>query len=212
MLPRWLCRILITTGLLHQLTKFFRLSAKTTTEVINGITDNKELRAVLSYCFLNYGRRFYSKQADEAVIVYHCLGVLPTESPWTSTAMIWNQFSQGAAYPVGGASEIAFQLIRSIQNVGGEVLVRAIVKRILTTPAGSVCGTKVTREKANFSVWFSANFSGVLAEKGGIEYEVKAPVIISNAGLINTFTELLPREVANKSSMLPFQCLFFTTS
>ena len=40
-------------------------------------------------------------------------------------------FFDGAFYPVGGASEIAFSIIPVIERAGGRVLVRADVTEIL---------------------------------------------------------------------------------
>ncbi len=40
---------------------------------------------------------------------------------------------------------------------------------------------------------------GVKIEKGSETYEVQAPIIISTAGVYNTFLKLLPQNVAQKS-------------
>ena len=40
-------------------------------------------------------------------------------------------YEEGGFYPVGGASEIAFNMIPIIERTGGKVLVRANVKEIL---------------------------------------------------------------------------------
>ena len=40
---------------------------------------------------------------------------------------------------------------------------------------------------------------GVKIEKGTETYEVQAPIIISTAGVYNTFLKLLPQDVAQKS-------------
>jgi all-trans-retinol 13,14-reductase len=86
----------------------------------------------------------------------------------------------GAHYPVGGASEFAFNIIPVVERAGGTVLCRANIEKILHN------GKKVT---------------GVRVRKGttDLTYDIKAPIIISSAGLHNTFKRLLPQEVANKS-------------
>jgi hypothetical protein len=40
---------------------------------------------------------------------------------------------------------------------------------------------------------------GVKVEKGTESYEIQAPIIISTAGVYNTFLKLLPHNVAQKS-------------
>ena len=85
----------------------------------------------------------------------------------------------GAFYPIGGASEIAFNMIPIIEASGGKVLVKAQVTQILTNQNGEACGVTV--------------------KKGDQTYEIFAPKIVSNAGLDNTFNKLLPKEIAKKS-------------
>ncbi len=46
-------------------------------------------------------------------------------------AALTNHFTYGGYYPIGGASEIAFNIIPTIEAAGGRVLVRAKVSRIL---------------------------------------------------------------------------------
>lgn len=46
-------------------------------------------------------------------------------------SLIANHYLYGASYPRGGASEIAFHIIPVIEKVGGKVLVRANVSKIL---------------------------------------------------------------------------------
>jgi len=72
-------------------------------------------------------------------------------------------------------------MIPVIESAGGRVLVRAPVTGILTDADGNATGVKVGRT------------SGTV--------EVFAPLVISDAGVINTFTKLLPQEIAKKSSI-----------
>lgn len=46
-------------------------------------------------------------------------------------SILANHYLYGASYPRGGASEIAFHIIPVIEKVGGKVLVRANVSKIL---------------------------------------------------------------------------------
>ena len=94
-------------------------------------------------------------------------------------ALLVNHFLEGGYYPKGGASEIAFNIIPVIERAGGRVLVRARVKSLL----------------------FSEGLDrvvGVRVEKGEVGYEIRAPIIISGAGLFNTFKKMIPTEVTNK--------------
>lgn len=49
-------------------------------------------------------------------------------------------FMNGAWYPKGGASEIAYHMIPIIEKAGGAVLVRAPVNRILLNDAKEAIG------------------------------------------------------------------------
>ena len=71
---------------------------------------------------------------------------LPSYSSSSSflQATLLTHFSNGAFYPLGGASEIAFHMIPTIERAGGKVLVRANVTSILTSNA-KVTGVRVSR-------------------------------------------------------------------
>ena len=84
---------------------------------------------------------------------------------------------QSNHYPIGGASEIAYNMIPMIEAAGGHVLVRVKVKEILVS-YGRAVGVKVT--------------------KGKQEYTIMAPLIILDAGLMNTVNKLLPDHVTKK--------------
>lgn len=56
MLPRFLAKLLICSRLLPRLCSFSQLASRSLKEVVDGLTPNPELRAVLSYMFPTYGR------------------------------------------------------------------------------------------------------------------------------------------------------------
>lgn len=56
MLPRFLAALLVHSRLLPRLCSFSYLASRNLKEVVDGLTPNPELRAVLSYLFLTYGR------------------------------------------------------------------------------------------------------------------------------------------------------------
>lgn len=55
-------------------------------------------------------------------------------------ALLIHHYKRGAYYPKGGASEIPFHIIRTIQKYGGNCLVKAPVSRILVNEQGSAYG------------------------------------------------------------------------
>lgn len=101
-------------------------------------------------------------------------GVSPRESSFIIHCLIAGHYLPGAYYPVGGASRMAETIIPVIQAGGGEVFTYANVSQILV--------------KENRAY-------GVKMEDGT---EVSAPVVISNAGVFNTFDGLLPAEVSHR--------------
>ena len=125
------------------------------------LTNNKDLQTILAYSWGDYGSPPHKTHFGvQAMMIFHFTDC-------------------GGYYPIGGASEIAFNMIPVIERAGGKVLVRAKVDKILCTSDGKACGVRV--------------------EKGNEHYEIKAPVVISNAGVYNTFQTLLPKEVSQKS-------------
>ena len=105
-------------------------------------------------------------------------GLPPTESSFIIHSLIARHYLYGGYYPVGGASQIAETIIPQIQKTGGELFTYASVEEIL-----------VERGKA----------VGVRMADG---HEVRAPIVISNAGVFNTFGKLLPADVAKASGYL----------
>ena len=91
-------------------------------------------------------------------------------------AMLTQHFTRGGYYPKGGSSEIAFQIIPTIEKAGGRVLVRAPVREIL-----------LNEDKDQVI--------GVQVKKGHNVFDILAPLVISDAGLTNTAKSLLPEDV-----------------
>ncbi|XP_069490455.1 all-trans-retinol 13,14-reductase-like [Ambystoma mexicanum] len=111
----------------------------------------------------------------QAVLSYLFYGVPPNDSSFLINAILIHHYKRGAWYPRGGASEIAFHMIPVIEKAGGAVLVRAPVARILLNKDGAA--------------------EGVAVLKGQEEVNVFAPVVISDAGIFNTYERLLPTEI-----------------
>ncbi|XP_071180471.1 all-trans-retinol 13,14-reductase-like isoform X1 [Mytilus edulis] len=164
-LPKRVVKLLIATGIykfmFRSYAKYHGTSLKT---LLDDLTDNEELKAVLSYCWGDYG-------------------VVPSESSLLLHAALFNHYEEGAYYIRGGSSEIPYQIVQRLEALGGKVLVKAPVQKILTNDQGQAVG--------------------VLVGKGTNSCELFAKNIISDAGVSNTFLRLLPKEVAVKSSIYP---------
>ncbi|XP_009076452.1 PREDICTED: all-trans-retinol 13,14-reductase, partial [Acanthisitta chloris] len=153
MLPKVISKLLCLSGLLPRLFSFSSLASHSLQEVVEGLTTNPELRAVLSYLFPTYG-------------------VHPSKASFSMHSILVNHFLQGAWYPSGGPGEIAFHTIKVIRRTGGNVFGRAPVEKILLDPQGRACGVSV--------------------RKGQELVDIFAPVVISDAGIFNTYEKLLP--------------------
>uniref|UniRef100_A0A7N6AWX8 All-trans-retinol 13,14-reductase n=1 Tax=Anabas testudineus TaxID=64144 RepID=A0A7N6AWX8_ANATE len=154
--PVPLAKFLVYTGLAKRLSSFFKMASRSLTEVVNELTENKDLRAVFSYIFGTYGNA-------------------PKDTSFAMHSLLVTHFLNGAWYPKGGASEIAYHMIPIIEKAGGAVLVRAPVNRILFNEAKEACGVSVM--------------------KGQEEIHIHAPMVISDAGIFNTYQKLLPKDL-----------------
>lgn len=117
-------------------------------------------------------RRITANPRLRAVLSYNFgdYGTIPGDASFSMHAALQAHFLKGVSYPVGGSSEIAYHIIPTITASGGNVFVRAPVAGILMDESGKTAiGVKMQRD-------------------GSI---IKAPIIISDAGLFNTST-LLP--------------------
>jgi len=162
LMPLWLVKLVIKTGLLGLLTNLSKPEyTKCSLDLIESLTSNKDLQTVFMYSWGDYGTQ-------------------PSRSSFFMQAILNRHFTKfGSHYPVGGASEIALNIIPVIEKAGGRVLVRANVSELVVIK-GRVCGVKVGK-----------------AGREGVE--IRAPVVISSAGLYNTFQKLLPKHIAERS-------------
>ncbi|XP_068606501.1 all-trans-retinol 13,14-reductase-like [Brachionichthys hirsutus] len=154
--PAPLASFIVYTGLAKRLSFFFKMSSRSLKDVVNELTENGDLRAVFAYIFGTYGS-------------------IPKDSSFSMHSLLVNHYLNGAWYPKGGASEIAYHMIPIVEKAGGAVLVRAPVNRILFNEAKEAYGVSVM--------------------KGQEEVHVRAPIVISDAGIFNTYQKLLPKEL-----------------
>ncbi|XP_039894743.1 inactive all-trans-retinol 13,14-reductase [Simochromis diagramma] len=157
LIPQCVSLFLLKSGIADLISPVFRLSGTCATDFVNTLTSNKDLHTIFSYFFY---------------------GVPPKDSSVLMNALMIHHYKRGAYYPKGGASEIPFHIIRTIQKYGGNCLVRAPVSQILVNEEGAAYGVKV--------------------RKGQEEVEIHAPVVVSNCGIFNTFQKLLPPEIQAK--------------
>ncbi|CAJ1080083.1 inactive all-trans-retinol 13%2C14-reductase [Xyrichtys novacula] len=160
LIPKWVSLFLLKSGIADLISPVFRISGTSATEYVNTLTSNKDLHLIFSYLFY---------------------GVPPKDSSVMINALLIHHYKRGAYYPRGGASEIPFHIIRTIQKHGGNCLVRAPVTQILVNEKGAAYGVKV--------------------KKGQEEVEVHAPVVVSNCGVFTTFQKLLPPEIQVKTDV-----------
>ncbi|PWA17742.1 hypothetical protein CCH79_00008310 [Gambusia affinis] len=154
--PLPLAKFLIHTGLIKHVSYFYKMAPCSLTDVVNKLTENKDLRAVFTYIFGTYGN-------------------MPKDASFSMHSLLTTHYLNGAWYPKAGSSEIAYHMIPIIEKAGGAVLVRAPVNRILFNDAKEACGVSVL--------------------KGREEVHIKAPMVISDAGIFNTYENLLPKEL-----------------
>jgi len=154
MLPPWLAAIVGP-----QLTaQFDAIAAKTTLEVLEDLTTNPKLIAVLTGQWGDYG-------------------LPPSQSSFAMHAMLVTHYMHGAVYPIGGSARIAESIVPLIEASGGKVLIRAEVKEIVVED-NRVVGVEMEDETI-----------------------IRAPIVISGAGILNTFNRLLNPKVARKHGL-----------
>lgn len=117
---------------------------------------------------------------DQDLIAVICgqwgdMGLPPRQSPFMVHSMIARHYLYGGYYPVGGSWKIADNVIPKIQASGGEVFTYANVEEILVAD-GKVQGVRMADG-----------------------HRIDCPVVISSAGVDNTFRHLLPEAVSRSS-------------
>ena len=148
LLPNW-----ISFFIGNQLRKNGLKGNKTTLEVLQSLTQNKKLIAVLCSQYGDYG-------------------LPPAQSSFLMHAALIKHYMKGACYPVGGSQQIYQTIAPVILNAGGQVFTNAEVKEIIVNN-GKATGVRMFDGKEFF-----------------------APVVISDAGIYNTYQKLLPQKEA----------------
>ena len=98
--------------------------------------------------------------------------------------MVSNHWIKGGHYPRGGSSAIAAAIIPTIEAAGGRVFVRAPVDRILLDEQRQVVRGVVVRG-----------------------CEILAPLVISGAGVLNTYGKLIhPDDLVTRTMTMTPTC------
>ena len=108
--------------------RFFRLSDRTTREVLESLTKDQRLIGVLTAQFGDYG-------------------LPPAESSFVMHALVAQHYFGGASYPVGGAGRIAETIVPVIRAAGGDVLTNAEVAEIVVE-GGRAVGVRMAADGA----------------------------------------------------------------
>ena len=151
-----------------------RYASRTTADVLTELTQNKELIAVLTAQFGDYG-------------------LPPSQSSFAMHAAVAAHYLGGGYFPVGGASAIARGIAPVIERAGGQIFVNADVKEIIVED-GRAVGVRMADER-----------------------ELRAPLVISDAGAMNTYERLLPpshknpaveRALSKVGASVSYVCLY----
>jgi all-trans-retinol 13,14-reductase len=132
---------------------YLRFARRTTGAVLDEITSDPELKAVLTGQFGDYG-------------------LPPGRSSFAMHALLARHYLWGGFYPVGGSSVIAAAMAPVIEAAGGQVMFQADVTEIMVRQ-GRAMGVKMT--------------DGT---------EIEADIVVSDAGVHNTYRRLLSPEVS----------------
>ncbi|NVB38252.1 NAD(P)/FAD-dependent oxidoreductase [Pseudenhygromyxa sp. WMMC2535] len=102
---------------------------------------------------------------------YGDYGLPPRQSAFATHASVAKHYFFGGNYPVGGSAEFARTIAPRIESGGGALLTNAEVDEVVVE-GGRAVGVRMADGR-----------------------ELRAPLIISNAGAVNTYGELLPQAV-----------------
>jgi len=127
LIPEWVSKLV---G--KKLTKSFDFWVnKSTKEVLDSLTNNEQLKAILVGQWGDYG-------------------LPPGESPFVMQAMVAKHYFDGGSYPVGGSSRIAESMIPIIRKSGGDVVFNAAVKEVIVKKKTAI-GIKLENGKSIFA-------------------------------------------------------------
>lgn len=106
-------------------------------------------------------------------------GLPPDDSSFAMHAIVASHYLRGGYYPVGGSGVIAESIIPVIEQAGGTILVSAEVAEIVLE-GGRAVGVRMAADDA----------------------VIRAPIVISDAGVATTFGRLVPHDAAQQAGLL----------
>ncbi|VDN33487.1 unnamed protein product, partial [Gongylonema pulchrum] len=109
MMPAFVVRLLVRSGVIRLFTSVFKYSGQNLLDVMKQYKLSADVQTVIAYYFANYGA-----PPNRASFFQHHLFLM-----------------ENGFYPVGGATTITANIIRSINKFGGKVLVKADVQQIV---------------------------------------------------------------------------------
>eukprot|EP01083_Nonionella_stella_P004627 13438_1 len=133
-----------------------------------------------------------NKDLEALLLAIACdVGTNPETIPGLIYSNVCAHYMNGGYYPNGGCSQIAYHLINTIKRSGGDVLVRKRVKHIVINPK-------------------THKVQGIEMENG---VQINAKVVVSAAGLYNTYNKLIqpqfiPKTIAKKVNDIEFSGSF----
>ncbi len=101
---------------------------------------------------------------------YGDYGLPPKQSAFGMHASVVKHYFAGGCYPVGGSARIAETMIPRLEEAGGVAVTNAPVEE-LVMEGGKVVGVRMADDR-----------------------EIRAPLVVSNAGVLNTFGRLVPED------------------
>lgn len=139
-----------------------------------------------------FGRRNFSKELSAVLdSQWGDYGLPSGQSPFFVNALVFTHYLNGAYYPVGASQAIPQAVANLVKGGGGDIRVRHEVKDLLLD-GDRVIGVKALNLFTNELI------------------EARAPIVISNIGLINTYQKLIPelyaRSTLDRISKLPEPC------
>ncbi|KAG7221956.1 hypothetical protein INR49_028238 [Caranx melampygus] len=122
----------------------------------------------------------------QALSAYLFYGVPPKESSFLINALLIHHYKRGAYYPRGGLVSLPSTSSLSYSS------------QVALCWSDLQCNASCSTSRGRPTESNKSNDACVTVRKGQEEIEVHAPVVISNAGIFNTFQKFLPKQVQDK--------------
>ncbi|MBI3394207.1 MAG: NAD(P)/FAD-dependent oxidoreductase, partial [Spirochaetia bacterium] len=129
----------------------------------------------------DYLKKNFKDERLRGLLVSHWgdYGLPPAQSAFFIHSLITLHYLEGAWYPVGGGGSLFDSILPVIEKAGGCVRVNHDVQKVLYDDAGRVRGVSAR--------------TGAGARAHDVEFY--APIVVSDAGALNTYTKLCDRPV-----------------